>query len=306
MKRNCDKLLFTRYLESYFYQCCKSETLEKVGARENIQWNALQDIFTRYGEKEVLGIDKITTTHIGVDEFAHKKGKKHYATVIIDLQKGIVLDVLNFRDKAQLIAYFEQKGAKYCQNIEVFSCDMWEGFANAAKAVFPNADIVIDRFHFISHINQALDKERKKLRSKHKDEVALKEIKWLLFKSWDNLSQNQRTVLLKAFRKAPSLRNLYFLKNELHNIFETHQTKEQAAILCQNWLEKAKELKNGFLDVFIKTFNNWKNDILNFFKHRVTNAIVEGINNVIKTIKRQAYGYRNFENFKLKIIVYFA
>jgi transposase len=300
-----NKQLTTR-LEKYLYECCKSESLEKIAARENFQWNALQAIFIRYGSKDVDVVANILPTHIGIDEFAHKKGKKDYATVIVDLQKGIVLDVLDFRDKEQLLAYFTKKGLIYCQNVQVFSCDMWEGFSNVAKKIFPNADIVIDKFHFFSHINQAIDKERKRLRAKHKDEAAFKDIKWLLFKAWEKLTPKQKTLLLRAFRLAPTLKDIYFLKNELQNIFNTNLSKQKAEIICQEWIEKAKNINNECLNTFLKTFNNWKNDILNFFTHRVTNGIVEGLNNVIKTIKRQAYGFRNFDNFKIKIIVYFT
>ncbi|NJL77154.1 MAG: ISL3 family transposase [Saprospiraceae bacterium] len=295
----------TKRLEAYLYQCVKRECLQVVGARENVQWEVLQRILEEYGKKALENLSTKKVTKLGIDEFAKRKGKGDYATVLVDLDSGTVIDVLSYRDKAGLIAYFKAKGKAYCENIKVFSCDMWEGFSNTAKAVFPNADVVIDRFHFFCHLNAVLDKQRKRLRKTHQEEEAFKRIKWLLFKAWEQLDQAQRKVLMKAFRLSPILRDLYFLKNELYNIFQTDLTKEQAEKLLDQWQEQAKALNNSYLNTFVNTLNNWKDKVLNFFKHRVSNGVVEGINNVIKMIKRQGFGYRNFEHFKLKIILFF-
>ena len=75
--------------------------------------------------------------------------------------------------------------------------------------------------------------------------------------------------------------------------------------LIEDWLKQAEELKNKAMDTFIKTFKSWKNDILNFFTCRLSNGIVEGINNGIKTLKRVAYGFRNFQHFRTRILVNF-
>ena len=150
-------------------------------------------------------------------------------------------------------------------------------------------------------IHDVLDKERKKLRKAFKDEQAYKSIKWMLFKAWEKLTSEQRTFLLKAFRKAPVLRNLYFLKNELRNIFEKDMTKEDAKVYLLAWIEDAQKVKHNGLSGFLKTLNKHFDYILNFFTYRISNGIVEGINNVIKAIKRQGFGFRNFLHFKLKI-----
>ena len=240
-----------------------------------------------------------------MDEFAIKKGKNNYAVVLVDLETGMVIDVLEDREKAAIIAYFKEKGQEYCDQIEVFSCDMWEGFSNAAKELFPNADVVIDRFHFFHHLNQVLDRERRRLRKKYPNEEKIKNIKWLLYKKWDNLESEEKQALLKAFRYSKELRNLYFLKNELVNIFDSEISKEAAEQICGEWIIHAQSLNNASMNIFLKTFSFWKNDVLNFFTHRVSNGIVEGINNVIKMIKRRAFGFRNFLNFRAKIMVYF-
>lgn len=295
----------TKRLGKYLYEYMKKESLEHVSGRLNIHWNVLQNIFSKYAQIEIAAIQKRVVRKIGIDEFALKKGKNNYAVVLVDLETGLVIDVLKERKKPALIEYFKEKGSDFCAQIEVFSCDMWEGFSNTAKEMFPNADIVIDRFHLFHNLNQALDKERKKMRKQEPNEEKIKHIKWLLYKRWDNLDDEQQKDLLKAFECSEELKKIYFLKNELAIIFDSHISKSEALISCNNWLEKAKSLNNIYLNNFVKTFTAWQNDVLNFFTHRVSNGIVEGINNVIKTIKRQAFGFRNFLNFRAKIMVYF-
>jgi transposase len=291
----------TKRYEKYVYECCRNSSIERVSLQENIVWDTVQSIFTRYAKKETQFLTEYQPTRIGIDEFAIKKGHKDFATVLVDLDKGHVIDVLNFRTKEELIAYFKAKGVEFCSKIKVFSCDLWDGFLATAKAVFPNADIVADRFHVFKLLNDVLDKERKKLRAEFKNDEDYKTIKWLLFKHWENLNDKQKRTLLRAFRKSNTLRQLYFAKNELRNIFETDCSKEQARKVVEQWIEQAKNLKHNILNAFIKTLERHVENILNFFTHRVSNGIVEGINNVIKAIKRNGFGFRNFENFKLKI-----
>jgi transposase len=291
----------TKRYEKYVYECCRNSSIERVSLQENIVWDTVQSIFKRYAKKELQFLEIYQPQRIGIDEFAIKKGHKDFATVIVDLDKGYVIDVLDFRTKEELIAYFKAKGSDFCSKITVFSCDLWDGFLSTAKAVFPNANIVADRFHVFKLLNDVLDKERKKLRYEFKDDQDYKAIKWLLFKHWEDLDDRQKRMLLKAFRKSTTLRQLYFTKNELRNIFESDYSKKQAREIVEQWMKQAKTLKNNHLDSFISTLERHFENILNFFTHRISNGMVEGINNVIKAIKRNGFGFRNFDNFKLKI-----
>ena len=150
-----------------------------------------------------------------------------------------------------------------------------------------------------------LDQERRKLRYEFKQEAGYKNIKWLLFKHWKTLNDKQKRTLLKVFKKSPILRQLYFTKNEWGNIFEDDMSKDKAQEVLQIWIADAKKINHKGLNTFIKTLETHFEIILNFFTHRLSNGIVEGINNVIKMIKRTAFGFRNFDNFKLKILCQF-
>jgi transposase len=296
----------SKRLEAYLYQCCHDSSFKAVAIRENILWDVLQNIFDKYSKSVVNYLAKKVIKRIGIDEIAYRKGKKDYATVITDLDTSEVIDVLDFRTKEGLIAYFKAKGKVFCETVEVFSCDMFEGFSATSKAVFPNADIVIDRFHFFTHLNEVLNKERKSLRKQDPKNIDFKEIKWLLFKHWQDLTTKQKQILLRTFKLAPVLRKLYFIKNELVNIFNEDLSIERANELIEEWILEAKKLKNDYLDSFIKMCESWKSYIITFFKWRISNGIVEGINNAIKTLKRVAYGFLNFKHFRNRILIRFA
>lgn len=215
-------------LEKYLYMCLKDSSFKQVAVRENVLWDVLQDLFNRYSQQEIAAHLSYFPTRIGIDEFSYKKGKKEYAVVLVDLDRACVWEVLPGRSKEQLKSYFLSKGEAFCRDVQVVSCDMWESFAAVAKEVFPNAEIVIDRFHFFVHCHAVLDKIRKSLRKQFPDEDCFKAIKWLLYKPWKCLSEQQRGTLLKAFRRSVVLREAYFLKTELQNIFDAHISKARA------------------------------------------------------------------------------
>lgn len=292
-------------LEQYLYLCIKDSSIKQVAVRENVLWDVLQSLFERYSEAEISRDLNYFPKRIGIDEFSYRKGKKDYAVVIVDLDKGCVWEVLENRDKESLKAWFLSKGAAFCEGIAVLSCDMWEGFSNTAKEVFPHAVVVIDRFHFFAHCHKMLDNIRKQLRRQEPDNEQFKHIKWLLYKSWKDLDMAQRSQLLRVFRHSPELKKAYFLKIELQNIFDAPLNKEQAKSCLTSWKEQAGQLPHKAMDAFLKTLNAWENDILNFFTYRVSNGIVEGINNAIKTLKRVTYGFRNFQHFRARILVNF-
>ena len=300
----------TSRLEHYLYQCGQDSCLQRVAVRENVGWDVLQGIFTRWAKKHIRQQLNYRPTRLGIDEFAYRKGKKDYAVVLVDLDRGLVWDVLPKRDKEAIKAYFISKGATFCANLKVFSCDSGGaahavGFSSVAAELFPQAEITIDRFHLFTHLHAVLDQCRRSLRQKFPKEVSFKAIKWLLYRAWEKLSIGERQTLMRAFGLSSVLRKLYFFKNELRNIFETDLTKAQADTLLVDWMEQAQQSAIEGLDKFVTMLQTWKKYILPFFATRHSNGLVEGINNAIKTLKRGAYGFRNFEQFRERILVNF-
>ena len=300
------KRTMTRRYEHHVYECCKASTLQKVSAQENLVWQTVNEICQRGARKE-LGDRPVSKVHaVGMDEFAIKKGHRDYATVIVDLERVEIIDILEYRDQVKLIEYFKKRGVEWCEGIEVFCSDMWQGFINTAKAVFPHATLVVDRFHFFSYLNKAVDSQRKNLRRQFKDQEDFKRLKWALLKNAENLTPDQKKKLDRAFLLSPQLKLIYDHKEKFRTIFNQNLTREQGEIELNQWIEEAKKMKNNHLNKFLYMLNDWKEYVLNYFTHRVTTSVIEGINNSIKTVKRMGYGFRNFVNFKQRVLISFA
>ena len=300
------KRTMTRRYERYVYECCKASTIPKISAQGNLVWHTVNDICQR-GARRELDVRPVTNIRaVGMDELALKKGHCAYATVIVDLERIEIIDILESREQVKLIEYFHNKGVEWCERIEVFCSDMWLGFINTAKAAFPNATLVVDRFHFFAHLNKAVDRHRKSLRRQCKDQDEFKRLKWALLKNAEDLTTDQKKKLTRAFLVAPQLKLLYEHKEKFRSIFNRRLTREPGEIELIQWLEQAKEMKQKQLNNFLYLLNDWKEYVLNYFTHRFTTSVIEGINNTIKTVKRMGYGFRHFVNFKQRILISFA
>jgi len=300
------KRTMTRRYERHVYECCKASTIQKISAQENLVWQTVNEICQRGARKELAERPVSKVRAVGMDEFAMKKGHRDYATVIVDLEHVEIIDILEYREQAKLIEYFKNKGTEWCENIEVFCSDMWQGFINTAKAVFPHATLVVDRFHFFSYLNKAVDSQRKSLRRQFKDQEEFKRLKWALLKNPENLTPAQKDKLDRAFLQSRELKLIYDHKEKFRAIFNQNLTRKQGEIELNKWMEEAKKMKNKNLNDFLYMLNDWKEYVLNYFIHRFTTSVIEGINNSIKTVKRMSYGFRNFANFKQRVLISFA
>jgi transposase len=289
----------TRY-EAYLYRRCQKATILDVAVQENLLWDVVQAIFQRQAESLTSQFDSVRW--LGIDEIALRKGHKNYVCVLVDLQKGCVVELLRERTQAYLTGYFRQKGEKFLSQIEVFSSDMWDGFVNVAETLMPNAVIVVDRFHVMGNLHKALDSFRRYLRRIHKDAAVLKDLRWNLLKHHQDLTQEQQTHLEQAFEFCPQLEQVYQLKEDFRLWYDCFSDPQQADTWLEGWIQQAQSLDNSYLNTFVETLKRWRSKILNFFLYRVTNGIVEGINNVLKLIKRRAFGYLNFDHFRLRAL----
>jgi len=244
---------------------------------------------------------------IGIDEIALRKGHKNYVAVVVDLDTGEVLDLLEDRSKALLMTYFKNKGAAFCEQIILFCSDMWEGYIQAAKELFPSASIVVDRFHFFSKIQASVDACRKYYRKKYANDDSLKNLKWVLLKNESDLTKQENDLLKSVFSKPAYLllKNTYESKNKFRSILEENISPAEAGQRIKEWLIEIANMRNRFLDTFVDFYSRWEEYILNYFNGRYHTSLIEGINNKIKSIKRRAFGFTNFEFFKIRVITAF-
>lgn len=241
------------------------------------------------------------------DEIAPHKGHGNYRLVISAPELGIVLDVLADRKKETLEAWFVARGTAWCAAVKSYCADMWDGYHGAAQAHLPNATPVVDRFHVMKNLNEALSKIRRKLQ-KTLDEATQKEMKgirWLLVRNRADLTDEQRQQLDQMLTYSSELKICYELKERFREIFNAPLSRDEAEAKLEDWMALA--LATGFsaMQTFVNTLRNWKASLLNYFIDRLNNGFAEGVNTKIKLILRRAFGFRKFESLRLHILVAF-
>ena len=244
---------------------------------------------------------------LSFDEIAPHKGHGHYELVIYAPELGIVLDVLKDRKKATLEAWFEARGPAWCAQVEVYCADMWEPYHQAAQAYLLQALPVVDRFHVMKNLNEAVTKARRAIQRQATEaqKEILKGCRWLLVKNRENLSDEEQQTLHALLAASLELKTLYELKESFRDWFNTCPDRAQADRRLTEWLDQAKATGLKALQAFIGTLNHWRVQILNYFAGRHSNGFAEGANLKIKLINRRAFGYHLFEAFRLHVLAAF-
>lgn len=213
-------------------------------------------------------------------------------TVVSDIDKSSLLEVIDSHKSDKIIEVLKKQPQEIRENIKEVSVDMWGGFQKVIKEVFPNALIVIDRFHVMKLVNKALNKIRLLLELK-----GLKNRR-LLLKNGADLTQEEKTDLQDLLNHSPCLSIAYELKEELRKIYETSTTVKMGLRRLQKWLVSARCL----LGQTAETLERHIQEICHYFIQRTTSGVMEGINNKIKLIIRQSYGFNTFDSLREKLL----
>jgi transposase len=204
--------------------------------------------------------------------------------------------VIDSHEQTGIIETLEQQPLEVREQVEEVSVDMWGGFPKVIEQVFPNAVIVIDRFHVMKAVNEELNKIRKQVGMFQRGS------KFLLLKNGKDLSQEETQKLELILQHSKRLRKAYQWKEDFRAIYEQPLSPEAGKQQIKQWLKQARSI---YADV-ITTIQTHLDGICNYFRNRTTNGVMEGINNRIKLIKRQAYGFVNFDNFRERLLACFS
>ena len=227
--------------------------------------------------------------------------------VISAPELGLVLDVLEDRSKERLLKWLEERGIEWCATVQYACSDMWDAYQQAAEQKLPNARRVVDRFHVMRNLNEALTKARRAIQ-KDADETTrelLKGCRWLLVKNRDNLSEEQEQKLTHMLEASPELKRCYELKEAFRDLFDQNLTPTTAEKRLLRWIAQVEATPFKALKSFVNTLRNWWEQILNYFDGRFNNGFAEGVNLKIKMLSRRGSGYRNFSSFRLHVLVAF-
>lgn len=240
-----------------------------------------------------------------IDEFKGNAGNFKYQVSLMDGKERKVIDIIECRHKVHLFNYFNKFSLEERKKVKYIVMDLWQPYKDLAKTYFPKAKIVADRFHYTRYIVQAVDTVRKQVQNTLTPEERryFKHSKKLLLSRYINLSKEQREELnYILINYSEELRRVYNEKEELLDI--VHSDEKYLAIDKLNqWVKYNLDSKYEVLKECAKTYQNWIEEIRNSLLVPYSNGVMEGYNNKIKVLKRIAFGFRNFHNFKARILL---
>lgn len=182
------------------------------------------------------------------------------------------------------------------------ACDYWDAYITTAQTCFPQATLILDRFHGVKWLNESLDTFGKALRKSDKDNPHYKKLKWVLYKQYHRLSDSQLDDLDRAFTDSPALKSLYEARERFHHILDNQETVKQALAGVDEWIADLAARGITAFDAFIKTLAKTKGYIANYVLNYLSNAVTEGLNNLIRSVRRTAFGMTNFKHLRLRVL----
>lgn len=241
---------------------------------------------------------------VGVDEISYSKGHK-YATIVYDLDKACVVWIGQGKGLETIDHFFNEMLSDYQKKqIKYASCDMSQAYISAIEDHCPNATLILDRFHIVKALNEAVDEVRKQQwREAGTDErKTLKGLRWLLFKHSSSRSKKDSRILNELRKANRRIHRAWVLKDEFEHFWD-YKAPWAAERFFKRWTTTALKSRLEPLRKFVKTVRKHQHRILPFISKRLTNAVGEGLNRIIKIVKNRASGYRTLQAFSDMILL---
>jgi len=252
-------------------------------------------------------------THISVDEVYARKTKMKgetrndkFFTIVTDMKQRKIIWVSDSRKKKALDEFYKALGPERCKQIQVVAQDQHEDYRASTKQYCPNAKIIFDKFHVIKSFNEALNDARKFILktfnlTKAEEKKLSGKFKYVLTKRSSKRTDKEKQSLQEAAKTNKMIYELDLIKEKVLALFE-HKNLTDAEQHFENLREWIDSIGFPVLKKWYANMENKWECVAAYFESPATSALSEGVNNVIKTIKRRAYGYRNMDYFKLKIL----
>lgn len=290
----------TKVFAEYLVSLMKLGTIKAVAEFAGVSWDTVKDIHKEYLKRKYRSVEYTKLRYLGIDEFSIKKGHE-YMTVVVDLETGRIVHAVEGRSREAIIPFL-RKLARRANHLIAVAMDMSGPYESAVREVLPKVDIVFDHYHVMALCSKAIDEIRREQQGRC-NVVGLRVLKgqrFLLLKNFEKLGATEKNSLEALLEVNRPLAIAHTMKEQLRWFWFKSNPQEGARCLGW-WIIEAIESQINELARVARTLLGHFEGLLTFFKHRVTNAKTEGINNKIKTLKRQAYGYRDMEYFKLRL-----
>jgi transposase len=295
---------YTKSFERYALELSRSMTIRDVALHLGVSWDLIKEIQKRDLTRRFAKPKLKHLRRIAIDEIAIAKGHR-YLTVVMDLESGAVVFVGDGKGADALKPFWKRLRPSKAK-IEAVAMDMSAAYRGAVTTHLPEAKIVFDRFHVVKLFNEKLSNLRRALYTEATDvmhKTVLKGTRWLLLKNRENLDKgkDEKRRLEEALALNKPLATAYYMKEDLR-LFWEQPGKWFASSFLTGWIRRAEASGIKILQQMAKTLAAHRSGLLAYYDVMITSGPMEGTNNKIKTMKRQAYGFRDQEFFKLKIL----
>lgn len=294
------KVHYTKRLADTVIQLRSEMSILAVSKYFNLRWNTVKEIEKRYLKKKYKHIRLRGIEYIGIDEI--HIGDKGFLTIVRDLKSGRVLHIGDGKG-SDALDDFTLKLKRSKVKIKAVSLDFGRAYTKWAKEIIPDAEIVYDHFHLIKLMNDKLDKIRRStmVRLEEEEKKKLKNKRWLFLKNIENLEKDTKEELEDLRLIYDDLGTASLMKESLRNIYSIAEYDSEAELAFEHWCEMAIETGISYLKTMAKTIMQNIKGIVSYWNTKISNAHMEGFNNKIRWLNKQAYGYRDLEFLKLKI-----
>jgi len=289
-----------RFRRNIMHASSNYETLKRVAKEYKCsQWLVYKCFFEQI-ELENRKHQSPWPRTVGIDEHSfirNKFGRKDFATIFVDYNNTKVREAVYGRSPADLLTSENLQKIRGRENVKNVITDLSPGFRSFAKDFFPNAILTADKFHVLKLLSGALQKYKRDVIGRERRNP----FKMMLQKRGNRLRLHEKNTLRAILHFYPDLKDIYTAKEALHSLYQIRGYKKarSALIRLTDWLAYSKIPE---LQTLRRTLKSWREEILNYFKTKLTNGRTEGYNRKAKVIQRNAYGFRNFENYRLKLI----
>jgi len=297
--------LYTKRFATYVGKRCRDATIQSVAKELDLDWHTVKELEKEYMRGLLAKAGKPGPQAIGIDEISIRKGHT-YRIVVSDLKRGRPIWFGGKdRSEASMLEFYDWLGPKKTKGITLAVMDMWKPFRKATEARAPQAAMLFDKFHIISHLGDALDRVRKEeyARLSGQDKRFIKGQKYTLLAHKENLSQSGRKSLKALLTANKRLNTAYILKESFGQLWD-YQGERWARRFFDNWRDALKWQRLQPYEKFAEMVERHWDGIAAYCKpeNKVSLGFVEGLNNKIRVMQRRAYGLRDEEYLRLKVL----
>ena len=300
-----DNPLYTKRFAHYVGRRCQQATIKDIAKELGLDWGTVKTLEMQYMRAQLAKAEMPGPKAIGIDEISVRKGHT-YRIVVSDLirKRPIWFGGVD-RKESSMMMFYDTLGERKTRSIRLAVMDMWKPFRNATMARAPQAAILFDKFHIISHLGDALDKVRRAeyARLTGKDRRFIKGQKYTLLSNRENLSLEGKKSLKLLLAANKRLNTAYLLKESFGQLWD-YKSEAWARRFFENWRASLKWQRLKPYEKFAEMIEHHWDGIAAYCKpeNKVPLGFVEGLNNKIRVLQRRAYGLRDEEYLRLKIL----